>query len=418
VAARLTQDSLKRARIFYVSTARLTPWRKTILEIEVSSTMKIALIAVAVCLASASLNNGAFAQSTVTLTQEDPQGYFWDAGNSQYGQTSLQVYQAFVPNELSQAFTWTPVPGVSNGFKVCSLNICLSDNRGGHVVMSGQADVFTITNQSAVLDMSTGRYIEQPSAPGDASTLLMGSTPFAWTFALAGSSNGGGGGGSSSGQISIMPLGDSITEGAASAATYVQGGYRCPLDFLLQGGGVPFTFVGNSASLESGVVTGCPAVNWEGHGGYDIAGIQNFADADGSVRTFQPDVVLLLAGTNDVAQGETSSISGQLRNLLSNIYAQDPNAWVIISTIPPMNPAAPAAPSSVAIWAPQVPQANAQIKAIAAQFPRTTLIDFYSAAVANVSANLGSDGIHPSVTGYGVLANLWYNALTAHLAGK
>jgi GDSL-like lipase/acylhydrolase family protein len=379
--------------------------------------MKAALIVMAICLASAS-SNEAFAQSAVTLTQEDPQGYFWDAGNSQYGQTSLQIFQAYVPNEPSQAFTWTPVPGASNGFTVCSLKICLSDNGQANVVMSGKADVFTITNQSAVLDVSTGRYIEQPSNPADGSALLMGTTPVAWTFALAGAGSGNGGGGSSSGQISIMPLGDSITEGAASVAAFAQGGYRCPLDSLLHGGGVPFTFVGDSVSLEPGVVTACPDVNWEGHGGYDIASIQGYADTDGSVRTFQPDIILLLAGTNDVAQGETSSISGQLTNLLSNIFAQDPDAWVIISTIPPMNPSAPAAPSQEATWAPQVPQANAQIKAIAARFPRTTVIDFYSAAVANVSANIGSDGVHPSVTGYGILANLWYNAITAHLAGK
>ncbi len=382
--------------------------------------MKLTLIAIAVCLASASLNAGAFAQSAVTLTQEDPQGYFWDAGNSQYGQTSLQLFQAFVPNQPSQAFTWTPVPGVANGFKVCSLNICLSDNGGQNVVMSKKADVFTITSQSAVLDVTTGRYIEQPSKPGNGAAPLMGKTPVAWTFALAGtgSSNGGGGKGSgsssssSSAQIRIMPLGDSITEGFATAATFAQGGYRCPLDSLLRGGGVPFTLVGDSAALEPGVVTGCPDVNWEGHGGYDIAAIQHFADTDGSVHTFQPEIILVLAGTNDVAQGETSSISGQLRNLLSDISAQDPNASVIISTIPPMNPHASAASSSVAVWAPQVPQANAQIKAIAAQFPRATVIDFYSAAVTNVGANIGSDGVHPSVTGYGILASLWYNAIT------
>jgi hypothetical protein len=52
--------------------------------------------------------------------------------------------------------------------------------------MGGQADVFTITSQSAVLDVNTGRYIEQPSNLGDGSPLLMGKTPVAWTFALAG----------------------------------------------------------------------------------------------------------------------------------------------------------------------------------------------------------------------------------------
>jgi lysophospholipase L1-like esterase len=181
---------------------------------------------------------------------------------------------------------------------------------------------------------------------------------------------------------------------------------------------VQFTFVGDSASLEPGIVTACPDVNWEGHGGDDTASIQGFEDAHGSVRTLQPDIILLLSGTNDVAQGETSSVSRQLTSLLSGLYAQDPNAWVIISTIPPMNSHAPAAPSGVASWASQIPQANEQIKAIAAQFQRTTLIDFYSAALGNVRANIGSDGVHPTVTGYGVLANLWYNAITARLAGK
>lgn len=383
---------------------------------EVSCTMKVALTVIAVCLASASFNQEAFAQSTVTLTQEDPQGYFWDAGNSSRGQTFLQVYQAFVPNEPSQAFTWKPVPGIPTGFTVCTLQICLSDNGLGSVEMSGKADVFTITSQSAVLDLTTGRYVEQPSSPGNGSALLMGTTPVAWTFALAQAGKSGGGS-SSSGQIKVMPLGDSITEGAATLATFAQGGYRCPLYSLLQGAGVQFTFVGYSASLETGIVTACPDVEWEGHGGYTSAAIQGYEDADSSVRTFQPDIVLVLVGTNDVAQGQTSSISGNLRNLLHDISAQDPNAWFIISTIPPMNPRASGAPSAEASWAPQVPQANAQIKAVAAQFPRANLIDLYSATVGNVSANVGSDGVHLTVTGYGILANLWSNAITAHLAG-
>jgi acyl-CoA thioesterase I len=386
--------------------------------------MKLALPVIGICLMCASFNNGAWAQNTVTLTQEDSQGFFWDAGNSQRGQTALQLAQAFVPDEPSQAFTWTPVSG---GFTVCSLSICLSDNGTGSVVMSGKADVFTITNQSAVLDVSTGRYVNQPSSVGNGSDLSMGTTPEAWKFAVAGggssvsggggsSSGGGGGSSSSSGPITIMPLGDSITEGYASTATFAQGGYRCPLYSLLEGAKVQFTFVGDSASLEPGVVTACPDVNWEGHGGYDIASIQGFEDADGSVTAYKPDYILVLGGTNDVAQGEPTSVSWQLTNLLSDLFAKDPNAWIIVSTIPPMNPSAPSAPSEEASWAPLVPQANAQIKAVAAQFSRTTLVDFYAAAVGNVNANIGTDGVHPTVTGYGILANLWYKAIAAQLA--
>jgi GDSL-like Lipase/Acylhydrolase family len=364
---------------------------------------------IAVCVVSASLSQPAFANSTVTLTQEDPQGYFWDSRGSQSGQAALQIYQATVPNLASQAFTWTPA---GSGFTICSLKICLSDNGTGKVLMSSKADVFTITSQAAVLDITTGRYIGQPAVLGNGGAMSIGTTPVAWTFALAGTVSGNV---ASSAHINIMPLGDSITEGYATWPTFVQGGYRCPLDYLLQNKGLSFSFVGDSASLEPGVVTACSQVNWEGHGGYDIGSVKGVAVGHGSIRASQPQIVLLLAGTNDIAQGELGNITGQMTNMLNYIFAADPNAWVIVSTLPPMNGRAPAAISNVAGWATQVPAANAQIRAVASRYSRVSLVDFYSAAAGNIGANIGTDGIHPSVTGYGLLADLWYGAILAHL---
>jgi hypothetical protein len=112
----------------------------------------------------------------VNLTVEDPQGFFWDAGNSKYGGTILQVYQSYVSS--GQDWAWTPVTG---GFHVCSIGVCLSDN-GSQVVMSSKADVITITNTGAVLDVTTGRYIENPSKPGNGSYLGTGSTASVWNF--------------------------------------------------------------------------------------------------------------------------------------------------------------------------------------------------------------------------------------------
>jgi hypothetical protein len=387
--------------------------------------MKFSLSVIAACVASAFLYPSAFAQSAVTLTQEDPHGFFWDAGNSQWGANIAQVYQAFVPNEPSQAFTWTPV---ANGWTVCSLQVCLSDNGLGGVLMSSKADVFTITNQSAVQDVTTGKYVGEPANPANGTQLVMQATPMAWTFAFAGSgttstagsggsgsgSGGSGGTGTFSGHYNIMPLGDSITQGYASAANVVaQGGYRCPLASLLGSTGISFTFVGNSAELEPGVVTQCSEVNWEGHGGYTIGSIQAFEDADGSVSDMQPNIVLFLGGTNDIAQGVPSATGGELKNILNDIFARDPNAWVIVSTVPPMNPSAPT--PGIGTWASQVPGVNAQIKAVQSQFPRTTLIDFYSAVVGNVGANIGPDGVHPTGSGYAILAGLWADAIANHL---
>jgi lysophospholipase L1-like esterase len=374
--------------------------------------MKDAVTIIAMGLMFASLSEGAFAQTATTLTHEDAQGYFWDVGDSQRGETLLQLDQAFLPNEYTQAFTWTPVSG---GFTICSLNVCLSDSGQGSVLMSDKADVFTITAQNAVLDVTTGLYVGEPANLDNGSYAVMGTTPVAWNNAPSGS--GIDTTGAIRGPIKIMPLGDSITQGSAVSATFADGGYRCPLYFLLQQGNVQFSYAGDSDSLEPGTVTACPDVSWEGHGGYDTASIQGWADADASIETSLPDIVLLLAGTNDIGQDEASTVSAHLTNLLNDIYAKDPNAWVIVSTIPPFNPTAPDALPNVGPWAPQVPGVNDQIRATVAQFPRTSLVDFYTAAAGNLTANIGSDGIHPTVTGYGLLAKLWYDAIAAHLAG-
>jgi hypothetical protein len=117
--------------------------------------------------------------SPVNLTVEDGQGFFWDGGASQYGRTALQVYQDYA--SAGQDWTWTPVPG---GFTVCTLGaVCLSDN-GSQVVLSGKADVFTITNTGAVLDMNTGEYIQSAAAPGNGVYLSTGPTASSWNFSF------------------------------------------------------------------------------------------------------------------------------------------------------------------------------------------------------------------------------------------
>jgi hypothetical protein len=118
------------------------------------------------------------AGTAVVLTVSDAQGYFWDGGNSQRGGTILQVYQDYP--STGQNWTWTPVPG---GFTICDLGTCLSDSNG-QVVMSTKADVFTITNASAVLDVTTGLYIQNASKPANAAYLSTGATASPWNFSL------------------------------------------------------------------------------------------------------------------------------------------------------------------------------------------------------------------------------------------
>jgi lysophospholipase L1-like esterase len=208
--------------------------------------------------------------------------------------------------------------------------------------------------------------------------------------------------------ISLMPLGDSITEGYPTTATLAQGGYRCPLYSLLASQSVPVVTSGYGANL----VTACSETGWEGHEGDTIQQIQALEAGDGSVSINKPGIILLLAGTNDVAQGIAPDITSNLTALLNNLFSQDPGVHIFLSTIPPMNPAVS---TTIAGWAVQVPSANQQIEAVATAFAgQVTLVDFYSAAVGNIPANI-SDGVHPTQAGYAILANLWSQAVLSYL---
>jgi hypothetical protein len=115
----------------------------------------------------------------VKLTVKDGQGFFWDGGGSEYGRTALQVYQD--NPSLAQNWTWQPVPG---GFTICTLStVCLSDN-GAQVTLGKKADVFLITNESAVLDTNTGRYVQNATRPANGAYLSTGPLASAWNFSL------------------------------------------------------------------------------------------------------------------------------------------------------------------------------------------------------------------------------------------
>jgi hypothetical protein len=376
------------------------------------------------------LCGSAFAQTVLTTHSKT---FLWDDGNaSREPGTGLEVYSGSPASNPAQAFTWKTVP---NGFTICNdpagSNLCLSDNNK-IVVVGSKADVFALRNWSgtmaSVFDVTTGRYIEIPGALSQGDVLATGTDQSIWNFAVASAptppptppaSQGG--------PITIMMTGDSIILGAATTPTFNQGGARCPLywDLLTHDPG-QFTFVGYAYEEESpssggfAPVTECPATAWAGHGGDDIEQIQAVLDGDGSLTNLKPQIITLLAGTNNVAKDEDlSTVYLQMVNLLRDIYSHDPEAVVIVSTIPPMNPSASQAntlysPGEVASWAPKVPLANLQLRAAVAQFPQAILMDYYSAISGNVDLYVGSDGVHPSVNGFDVLGDLSYSELSTY----
>jgi hypothetical protein len=109
---------------------------------------------------------------TITLTEKDNSGLFWDAST---------VDLATRPTKASQYqnFTWIAVPNTL-GWHVCSQGgPCLSDTNGT-VALGHVSDIFQITQTSAVLDVTTCHYVEDPANSGG--TVTTGYTPSPWTF--------------------------------------------------------------------------------------------------------------------------------------------------------------------------------------------------------------------------------------------
>lgn len=123
--------------------------------------------------------------------------------------------------------------------------------------------------------------------------------------------------------LRIMPLGDSITYGVGTDA---RNSYRSDLWNRLTAGGLPIDYVG---SQQTGTLL--DADN-EGHPGWTSA--QLTAHIDGWLTAYQPDVVLLHAGTNDIRHGLSPEQAVQdVATLVGRIQQQRPNTEIFVAKI-------------------------------------------------------------------------------------
>jgi lysophospholipase L1-like esterase len=196
----------------------------------------------------------------------------------------------------------------------------------------------------------------------------------------------------SNGGARVMPLGDSITEGAQ-----VPGGYRIGLWQRLTSGRYTVDLVG---SLFNGPAT-LGDHDHEGHSGWRIDQID--ANIVGWVNTYQPHTVLLHIGTNDVLQNfNLSTAPNRLSTLIDHITNAAPSEEVFVAQIIPL--ANSSQETAVRNFNASIP-GIVQSKVSAGK--HVHLVDMHSALT---TADL-IDGIHPTASGYDKMAAVWYNAL-------
>lgn len=193
--------------------------------------------------------------------------------------------------------------------------------------------------------------------------------------------------------VTLMPLGDSITFGSIAI-----GGYRTDLwKKLVQKDGDKIDFVG---SINSGPDDLLDKDN-EGLNGVTIAQLDSTVKE--WIGTYQPDIVLLLIGTNDLDHGVPAVVMTQnLSKLIGDIFATKPNTYIVVSSL------IFSTHGDNATWSAY----NASIPGIVASYNgqgrKIVALDMSHA----LSGNDLADGLHPNFAGNSKMAAMWYPVVT------
>jgi lysophospholipase L1-like esterase len=128
---------------------------------------------------------------------------------------------------------------------------------------------------------------------------------------------------------------------------------------------------------------------------------------------FNPDALLVMEGDNDLLAPETStpagmdeaikSVTDALRRMIR--FAKGRGARVYVATLLPVTPPKPQ--NVIAA----VPTLNAKIRTLVAE-EDATLVDLYKAVPPDL---IGSDGLHPKLATYDLIAEEWLKAIIATL---
>lgn len=218
-------------------------------------------------------------------------------------------------------------------------------------------------------------------------------------------------------QTRLLPLGDSITHGGQSHASW-----RYALWDSLRAGGYAVDFVGTQVEIFGGDP---PNLAWypeylgafdrdhEGHWGWRTDQID--AIVAGVAAAAQPDVVLMHLGTNDVGQQGAAGVANadaNLRSIIGRLRAERPDVRVLLAQVVPIGPG-----TSYSANAPHVSALNAAIAAIAADSTRPgsaiRVVDQFTGF--DTATLVQTDGLHPNVAGEARLAARWMEALRTFL---
>lgn len=232
-------------------------------------------------------------------------------------------------------------------------------------------------------------------------------------------------------ELTIMPLGDSLTEGGDPARpTTSPQSYRGYLSTALADAGHDVDFVGSQQSEAIG--GGDP--DHEGHGGYTI-GPDEAKQCDtcepsnidsgieGWLAASKPDVVLLLIGVNDLLPDATRPVvpaeaAGKLTALVAKIRTLAPGATVIVASYPPTSFLVDPSLNSHGPFAALNAAAKAAGDGRDDHVLYAPMFETFQGSWTNEDVLGTADQLHPSATGAKRIADVWFSVLEPVLAAR
>ena len=203
------------------------------------------------------------------------------------------------------------------------------------------------------------------------------------------------------GGIRIMPLGDSITFGVRSSSG---GGYRLPLWDEFAAAHLHVIFVGSRNSGPASL----PDTANEGHPGWRIDQISTHVVA--WLQKYQPQIILLQIGTNDIIQNyHVATAPQRLFALLTLIVTTLPDATLIVAEVTPLGN--PRLNAEIISFNRTIPP---MVNTLRAQGRHVRYVDMYDA----VPVSDIHDRIHPNDQGYSLMASVWYRTLLPMLQSQ
>jgi VCBS repeat-containing protein len=209
--------------------------------------------------------------------------------------------------------------------------------------------------------------------------------------------------------VRILPLGDSITMGQAEPGA--AGGYRDRLYQLLTTAGYNVDFIGTFSDF---INPELPDKNHQGAPGKRTDEI--IAEIPAWLNNLEdPDVVLLLIGTNDFLQTwrneQPSGVLAELNTLITDIATRRPFAKIIVSTLIPNSSADSSIEAKQLVFNQGIPALVAQH---VAQGSHVSWVDMHQA----VAATDLYDNVHPTTAGYEKMADAWLPAIQSVIGPK